>query len=88
MTRWFLQQRIEDTEGYVDDWAAYGDHDHQRVVAVLDGVMVGQATLGVVDGSRVSRQASCLTGKRGGKTHVRLRAECGMVRRAQPLSTA
>ncbi|HEU5485860.1 MAG TPA: hypothetical protein VFU98_13215 [Microlunatus sp.] len=74
MTRWFLQQRIEDTEGYVDDWAAYGDHDHQRVVAVLDGVMVGQATLGVVDGSRVSRQASCLTGKRGGMT--RLRSRC------------
>ncbi len=55
VTCWYLQQRVEDTEEYVADWAAYDDdddhdHDHHRVVAVLDGVMVGQAVVGVVDG--------------------------------------
>lgn len=50
VTRWFMQQHIEDTEEYIADWAAYEDRDHHRVVAVLDGAMVGQATLGVVDG--------------------------------------
>ena len=65
VTRWFLQQRIEDTEEYVADWAAYDDHDHHRVVAVLDGVMVGQATLGVVDGMGQSGNEAEFVGREG-----------------------
>ena len=65
VTRWFLQQRIEDTEEYVADWAAYDDHDHHRVVAVLDGVMVGQATLGVVDGMGQSGSEAEFVGREG-----------------------
>ena len=65
VTRWFLQQRIEDTEQYVADWAAYDDHDHHRVVAVLDGVMVGQATLGVVDGMGQSGNEAEFVGREG-----------------------
>ena len=66
MTRWFMQQRIEDTEEYVADWAAYDDHDHHRVVAVLDGAMVGQATLGVVDGMGQSGNEGSSSAVRGG----------------------
>ncbi len=65
VTRWFLQQRIEDTEEYVADWAAYDDHDHHRVVAVLDGAMVGQATLGVVDGMGQSGHEAEFVGREG-----------------------
>ena len=65
VTRWFLQQRIEDTEEYVADWATYDDHDHHRVVAVLDGVMVGQATLGVVDGMGQSGHEAEFVGREG-----------------------
>ena len=65
VTRWFLQQRIEDTEEYVADWAAYDDHDHHRVVAVLDGLMVGQATLGVVDGMGQSGNEAEFVGREG-----------------------
>ena len=50
VTRWFLQQRIEDSEQYIAAWAAYDGLDHHRVVAVHDGTMVGLATVGVVDG--------------------------------------
>ena len=65
VTRWFMQQRIEDTEEYVADWAAYDDHDHHRVVAVLDGAMVGQATLGVVDGMGQSGTEAEFVGREG-----------------------
>lgn len=65
VTRWFMQQRIEDTEEYVADWAAYDDHDHHRVVAVLDGAMVGQATLGVVDGMGQSGHEAEFVGREG-----------------------
>ena len=65
VTRWFLQQRIEDTDAYVADWAAYDDHDHHRAVAVLDGVMVGQATLGVVDGMGQSGSEAEFVGREG-----------------------
>jgi hypothetical protein len=82
VTRWFLQQRIEDTEEYVADWAAYDDHDHHRVVAVLDGVMVGQATLGVVDGmgSRVTRRSS-LAVRGGSRTSCTRTTRAGASRR-------
>ena len=65
VTRWFMQQRIEDTEEYLADWAAYDDHDHHRVVAVLDGAMVGQATLGVVDGMGQSGSEAEFLGREG-----------------------
>ncbi len=65
VTRWFMQQRIEDTEEYVADWAAYDDHDHHRVVAVLNGAMVGQATLGVVDGMGQSGNEAEFVGREG-----------------------
>lgn len=47
VTRWFLQQRVEDIEEYVADWAAYDGQDHHRAVAVLEGKMVGQAGRGI-----------------------------------------
>lgn len=49
VNRWFLQQRV-DPEELVADWASYDGSDHHRVVAVLDGAVVGQAIVAVVDG--------------------------------------
>src|SRR6476659_9969633 len=71
VTRWFMQQRIEDPEEYVADWAAYDDHDHHRVVAVLDGAMVGQATLGVVDGMGQSGNETEFAGREFGRLGLR-----------------
>lgn len=69
VTWWFLQQRVEDPEAYVAEWAAHRDpddqHDHHRVVAVLDGAMVGQATLGVVDGTGQSGSEPWFVGREG-----------------------
>ena len=49
VTHWFMQQRV-DREELIADWAEYDDRDHHRVVAVLDGAVVGQASVWVVDG--------------------------------------
>lgn len=65
VTRWFLQQRTEDTEECVAGWAACHDHDHHRVVTVLDGVMAGQTTLGVVDGKGQSGNEAEFGGRGG-----------------------
>lgn len=65
VTRWFMQQRIEDADEYIADWAEYDGHDHHRVVAVLDGAMVGQATLGVVDVMGQSGSEAEFVGREG-----------------------
>lgn len=65
VTRWFLQQRIDDPAEYVADWEAYEDHDHHRSVATIDGVMVGQATLVVVDGMGQSGHEAEFVGREG-----------------------
>ncbi|MCH1865792.1 GNAT family N-acetyltransferase [Nocardioides sp. CFH 31398] len=65
VTRWFLQQRVDDVEEYVADWATYDDHDHQRSVAVINGRMVGQATLSVVDGQGQSGSEEHVVGREG-----------------------
>lgn len=65
VTRWFLQQRIEDVDEYVHEWATYDGAGHHRVVAVLDGVMVGQGTVGIVDGMGQSGCEMAFVGREG-----------------------
>ncbi len=65
VTRWFLQQRIENIDEYVTEWATYDGAHHHRVVAVLDGLMVGQATLGVVDGMGQTGNEAEFVGREG-----------------------
>lgn len=60
VTRWFLQLR-EDPDELVADWAAYDGRGRHRVVAVLDGMAVGQASVWAVDGmGQTGHEAECV----------------------------
>jgi RimJ/RimL family protein N-acetyltransferase len=64
VTRWFLQVRV-DPEELVADWAAYDGSDHHRVVAVLDGAVVGQASVWAVDGMGQTGHEAEFVGREG-----------------------
>jgi RimJ/RimL family protein N-acetyltransferase len=64
VTHWFLQQRA-DPEELVADWASYDGSDNHRVVAVLDGVVVGQASVWAVDGMGQSGHEVEFAGREG-----------------------
>ena len=64
VTHWFLQQRA-DPEELVADWASYDGRDHHRVVAVLDDLVVGQASVWAVDGMGQSGHEEEFAGREG-----------------------
>ena len=64
VTHWFLQLR-EDPEELVTAWAAYDGSDHHRVVAVLDGIVVGQASVWAVDGMGQTGHETEFVGREG-----------------------
>lgn len=64
VTRWFMLQRVDPDE-LLADWASYDGSDHHRVVAVLDGEVVGQAVVGVVDGMGHSGHEHEFVGREG-----------------------